>query len=187
MVVKLGARIATPDDLARDPELKNFELVYGQLVEKDVSKRSSYTAGELHRQASNHSKPRRLGWCFPDNTSIQCYAEDPSRVRKPDFLFIALSRMPVAEVNDEGHITIVPDCVAEVISPNDSSYDVETKLEEYLRAGVKLVWLIWPHTQTVRVHRQDGSEIRLQGDAELDGENVIPGFKLKLADLFAMP
>lgn len=74
-----------------------------------------------------------------------------------------------------------------MISLNDTSYEVNTKLDEYLRAGVQLVWLIWPHTRTVQVYRANGSEDRLQGDAELDGETVIPGFKLKLAELFAMP
>lgn len=113
MVVKLGARTATPEDLTRDPDLKNFELVNGHLVEKDVGKRSSYTAGILHGSAVAHVRARKLGWAFPDNTSIQCFPEDRTRVRKPAFLFIALNRMPVAEVNDEGHITIVPDCVAE--------------------------------------------------------------------------
>lgn len=187
MVVKLQGRTATPENLARDPELKNYELVNGHLVEKDVSKRSSYVAGKLFSYVAPHVRAKKFGWAFPDNTSIQCFPDDPTRVRKPDFLFIASQRMPAAEVNDEGHITLVPDCVAEVISPDDSSYEMETKLDEYLRAGVKLVWLIWPHTRTVQVHRADGSETRLQGDAELDGEAIIPGFTLKLAELFAMP
>ncbi len=185
MVVAAKAKLFTPEDLLRDPELKNFELINGQLVEKDVSLLSSYTAGRVFKHADNHVEPRRLGWCFPDNTSIQCYAEDPSRVRKPDFLFVKAGRLTQEDFNEGGHLRIVPDAVAEVVSPNDNAYDVRLKVEEYLRAGVRLVWVIWPTGKFVDVYRKNGEADKIIGDQDLDGEDVIPGFKMTLGDLFA--
>jgi Uma2 family endonuclease len=57
-------------------------------------------------------------------------------------------------------------------------------VEEYLRVGVKLVWVISPESRTVRVHRPDSSDTRLHEDDELTGEDVIPGFRCRVGDLF---
>ncbi len=187
MVAAARTRQATPEDLLRDPELKNFELANGHLVEKDVSLLSSYLAGRFFGRANNHVEARKLGWCLPDNTSIQCYQEEPNRVRKPDFLFVKAGRLTQADFNEDGHLRIVPDAVAEVVSPNDDAYEVRRKVEEYLRAGVRLVWVVWPTEKLVDIYRLDGSQAKVSGDQELEGEDVIPGFKLKLADLFAVP
>lgn len=92
-----------------------------------------------------------------------------------------------ANKQPEGHCRIVPDLVAEVVSPNDYYSDVEEKAKEYLGAGVCLVWVIDPRTKTVRVHRQDGSETRLGASDELLGEEVIPGFRCRVGDLFLDP
>lgn len=185
MVAAVRTRQATPEDLLRDRELKNFELVNGHLVEKDVSLLSSYTAGVLHRHASNHVEPKKLGWCFPDNTSIQCYAEEPNRVRKPDFVFAKAGRLTPEDFAQDGHLRLVPDAVAEVVSPNDLAYEVSTKVQEYLRADVRLVWVIWPHTKSVDVYQKGGPNVTLNLGDELEGGTVIPGFKLPLAELFS--
>lgn len=65
--------------------------------------------------------------------------------------------------------------------------DVEGKVDEYLRAGVSLVWVIDPLTRTVRVHRADGRLTDLRADDALDGEDVLPGFRCLVRDLFRAP
>lgn len=75
----------------------------------------------------------------------------------------------------------------EVVSPHDYYDDVEVKVQEYLGAGVKLVWVVSPGSQTVRVHRQDGSVSDLDEVDELSGENVIPGFTCRVAEIFQPP
>ena len=81
----------------------------------------------------------------------------------------------------------MPDLVAEVISPNDTAYEVRAKTEEYLRAGVQIVWVIDPHAKQVDVHRADGSLQKLYEAEELSGEEVVPGFRLLVSELFRVP
>lgn len=77
--------------------------------------------------------------------------------------------------------------MAEVISRNDMNSDVEEKVVEYLRAGVRLVWVVDPVTESVRGHRADGMVSALRADDELTGEDVIPGFRCRVSELFQDP
>ena len=72
-----------------------------------------------------------------------------------------------------------------MVSPSDRASDVAAKAVFWLDAGVRLVWVIDPGTRMVAVHR-DGSVIHLLrgDDATLSGEDVLPGFAVRLADLF---
>ena len=73
----------------------------------------------------------------------------------------------------------------EVVSPNDLLEEVEEKVDEYLSAGAKLVWVVNPKRRTVTIHRP-GSELRIiRGNDLLEGEDVIPGFSCKIDEIFA--
>src|SRR5438046_3059009 len=126
----------TPEDLLIMPDGDRYELIDGSLQERTMSTWASYVAGELHRLLSLHCRPNRLGWVFPEGTSYQCFPAYPSRVRRADCSFIRLNRLTVAQAAEEGHCLIVPDLAAEVVSPNDTAYEVERKVQEFLRAGV---------------------------------------------------
>jgi Uma2 family endonuclease len=113
--------------------------------------------------------------------SYQIFPDDPRKVRIPDVSFIRAGQE--AAVPD-GHSRVVPDLVVEVVSPNDSAEEVDAKIQDFLSAGVSLIWVVTPNTRTIRVIRGDGSGEFLRGNATLDGETVLPGFRLALADLF---
>jgi Uma2 family endonuclease len=92
--------------------------------------------------------------------------------------------LPDEQIPD-GFVQIAPDVVAEVVSPNDNYYAVDQKVWEYLEAGVKLVWVINPRKRTVMAYRGptgDASLFREQD--EIGGEDVLPGFRCRVADLF---
>jgi len=72
----------------------------------------------------------------------------------------------------------------EVISPNDLAKDLDEKLEDYLRAGVKLIWVINPETRTLQIYYPDGTSRRLHETDEVSGDSVIPGFRCPVAALF---
>ena len=105
------------------------------------------------------------------------------KVRKPDVSFIAAARM-TAEQWNEGFSKLAPDLAVEVLSPNELAIDVDWKLQDYLAAGVRLVWIINPETRIVRIHRQDRSVAEVHAGEELDGEDVVPGFRAPVAELF---
>lgn len=70
-------------------------------------------------------------------------------------------------------------------SENDKAYDAEDKVDEYLEAGVRMVWLIRPVKRLIEVYRPGDKKPLLLGiDDELDGGEVLPGFKLKVAEIF---
>jgi Uma2 family endonuclease len=118
--------------------------------------------------------------------SYQCFPDRPRLVRKPDVSFICLGRLP-EEREPEGHVRIPPDLAIEVLSPNDLDYETDEKVAEYLAAGVRLVWVINPEYRTVLVYRADRSIAGAWEEGELDGEDVLPGFKCPARNLFLTP
>jgi Uma2 family endonuclease len=116
-----------------------------------------------------------------------CFAWKPGRVRRADVSFIRRDRYSVKRLSKERLITIPPDLAVEVISPNDLASELDEKLEEYLRAGVRLIWVINPQTRTLQIFRADGSGSRLHETDELLGEDVVPGFCCPVRALFPEP
>ncbi len=176
----------TPEDLLAMPDAVCYELVNGELVEREMGWKSGRIGGRIVQRLSSHCEAHGLGWVAGAESSYQCYPDAPKKVRRPDASFIRLERMP-AEEEPEGHCRIAPDLAVEVVSPNDLSDKVEDKVEEYLTAGVRLVWVVHPSTRTVRIYRADGTVSRLREAEELNGEDVVPGFRCRVSELFAVP
>jgi Uma2 family endonuclease len=73
--------------------------------------------------------------------------------------------------------------VVEIVSPNETVYELEEKLEDYQKVGVPLIWVINPKSRTVKVYRVDGSVDHLREDGVLSGEDIIPGFRCPLREI----
>ncbi|NJM41348.1 MAG: Uma2 family endonuclease [Anaerolineae bacterium] len=97
-------------------------------------------------------------------------------------LFISAARFQ--QVRSKSYLDVVPELVAEVLSPDDRWTDVEQKLRDYFAAGVKLAWVINPETRSVFVYRSIKTSQVLEETDTLTGEDVLPGFSVKIADLF---
>jgi Uma2 family endonuclease len=173
----------TAEDLLTIPDGDQFELVDGRLVETHMGTEASFTGGVLHYYLYLHCDPPTRGWVFPADVSYQCFPGRPNLVRRPDVSFLRLGRLPNEEL-PEGHLRTAPDLAVEVVSPNDLYYEVEEKIKEYRSAGVSLIWVIVPPTRTVLVRRLDGTAAEVGENGELDGEQIVPGFRCRVADLF---
>ncbi len=182
MIVESKTRY-TPADLLSMPDREFYELVDGQLVELNVSALASIVAARTNHKVSSFLDSNPLGDVLASDCTYQCFPDDPDKVRRPDGSFIRKGRLPRDQLL-QGHVRIAPDWALEVVSPNDSAYEVDQKVEEYLRAGVSLVWVINPETRIVHVHRRDGTVTKLHENDELAGENVLPGFHCKVSELF---
>ncbi len=102
--------------------------------------------------------------------------------RQPDVAFVSLERLPV---NVRDTVPLSPDLAVKVVSKTDDFYDLDDKVDEYLKGGVRLVWVVRPIRKVIEVYRQDDPKMQVRTiDDELDGEDVIPGFKLKVSALF---
>lgn len=176
----------TPEELLSLPDRKRYELVNGQLVELPMGFESGRIGTRLIQLLANHCYEQRLGWVLGGDVGFQCFPDDPNRVRRPDAAFVDKHRLSAAD-EPKGHCRLAPDLAAEVVSPQDLSVDVSRKVEEYLAAGVRLVWVIHPSTRRIDVHRRDGTGVILRATDELNGEDVLPGFIHRVAELFLPP
>ena len=177
----------SPDDLLTMPDGDFYELVDGNLVERKMSMLSSYIAGVIFSMLFAFCRPNRSGWVLPEGTSYQCFSADPGKVRKPDVSFIRLERLSAEKAAARGHGRIAPDLTVEVISPNDLYDEIDAKVEEWLSAGVQLVWVVSPRKRTVTVHRADGTSGIFHENDELTGEDAVPGFRCQVRELFLLP
>jgi len=173
----------TPEDLLALPDKGRYELIDGQLVERPMGAKSSYVAARLLRLLGLLTDAQALGLLFGSDCGYQVFADDPSRVRYADGSFIQRGRLP-DDTPPEGHCRIPPDLVIEAISPNDMARAVEEKIEQWLAAGVRLVWVLYPDTHRLHVHRYDGTVSKLRSDDALSGEDVVPGFQCRVSEIF---
>ena|SRR5688500_8158947 len=172
----------TPADVARlsDEHQKLYELVRGTLVEKPaMSSRSNWIATELaFRLKSHFPRPRAYviqeqpTYCFPN----------PQHMRRPDVLLIWSGRLPQGLTDDELHVA--PDFAAEVVSPTNTWSDVRDRVDEYLAAGVPLVWVVEPKQRSVHAYRGDGSIALYRASDTVANDPLLPGFVLVVQELF---
>jgi Uma2 family endonuclease len=125
-----------------------------------------------------------LGYVTAAETGYILFQDARGRdtVRAPDVGFVAAARLP--DGLPQQYIPFAPDLAVEVVSPNDAADDVHHKVQDFLRAGTRLLWVVYPRTRTADVHTSQGAHTLTSADT-LDGGEVLPGFSLPLRDLFA--
>jgi len=179
----LATKTYTPQDLLDDPALAGFELVNGQLKERAVSETSGAVAVAISTLLRNEAKKTREATVYSSDAGYQCFADPPNTVRFPDVSLIRASRK--CEVGtDPGFIQIPADLVVEVVSPGDRIKAVDDKVDEYLKAGFKLIWVVNPYRRHVHVYRRDGSVQLLSEREEITGESALPSFRCKVGEFF---
>ena len=162
---------------------KRLELVKGKVYEMaPAGGRHGYAAMNLGILMGGHVRLNGLGWVFAAETGFIVHS-DPDTVRAPDVSFVSRDRLNADDIPDS-FIRLVPDLVVEVVSPGDTLREVREKVEDWLRAGVRLVWVIHPTTRTTTAYRSLEDVIQLADDDYLNGENVVPGFSCRVGDLF---
>ena len=169
---------ATEQDLLRTPrDGQKYELVDGQIRVSPAGTRHGRVCTRLVLRLGAFVEERRLGDLFDSSTGFRLPG---GNVRLPDVSFVAKGRL----VGDlDGFGDLAPDLAVEVLSPGDRSRDVLDKVGEYLEAGVHLVWVIDPKRRSAAVYRSLTDTRKLGPDDSLDGEDVVPGFQCRLADV----
>jgi Uma2 family endonuclease len=165
------------------PDEGHYELVNGQLKERKVSFLSTVIAGELSGILRPYCREHNLGWLPSAEQGYRCFPWEPGLVRRADVSFVRAERV-TPERWAEGHVTIPPDLAVEVVSPNDEVDELDEKIKEFLRAGVKLVWVVHPVFRAVQIFRHDDTVSWLRSNDEISGEDVIPGFRCRVGDFF---
>jgi Uma2 family endonuclease len=161
-----------------------YEWIDGELVEKRGGMEASVVAVSLLALLGNHVKEHALGFVVGGDCGYQIFAARRKHVRKPDGSFVAKSRLPGGKPF-RGNARVPPDLAIEVVSPNDLAEEVNQKVVEFLSAGVRLLWVVYPGTRTIHVFRRGGGAAWLTVSDELSGEDVVAGFSCRVGEVFA--
>lgn len=176
--------LLTADDLWRLPKDGNrHELVKGELLTMPPATFEHGVVGtNIATPLDRHVRANNLGTVVNANTGF-LLAENPDTVRAPDVGFVRRDRIQATGMPKK-YWPGAPNLAVEVVSPNDTVYAVDDKVEEWLDAGAGLVWVVNPRRRTVTVHRPGSAPVILTTADTLDGLQVVPGFTLSVADVF---
>jgi Uma2 family endonuclease len=157
------------------------ELVDGVLVEKPMGTREALLASLIVHFLWDFLEKQDLGIALGADGAMRIL---PRRVRIPDVSFISWDRLPERELPRKRIANLAPDLAVEVLSEGNTKKEMERKLKEYFRAGVRLVWLIQPKTRTAEVYTSPTKKQKVDKGQSLLGGKVLPGFRLPLKQLF---
>lgn len=160
-----------------------YELVRGELIEMSpAGHKHGRIVVNLTVPLGYYVKAHNLGAAYGAETGFKL-ASNPDTVRAPDVAFV--SREQRERVGDpEGYWPGAPDLAVEILSPGDRVSAVKQKVKEYLEAGGRLVWVVSQKLRNVTVYRSLTDIRVLTENDTLDGEDVIPGFRLAVKEIF---
>ena len=178
------AKLMTAKELLEMPDDGfRYELVRGELVKMAPAGRTHGKRGNrVNVSLSLHVYENNLGETYLAETGFHLET-DPDHVLAPDASFVRQERVDVVGGGD-GYFPGPPDLAVEVISPSDRYTEVEAKVAEWLAAGTRMVVVVNPRNRTVQAHTPEGVTELTESDT-LDGGDVVPGWELPLADIFA--
>jgi len=131
---------------------------------------------------TNFVEQHGLGVVTGAETGFQL-ARDPDTVRAPDVAFVRAERVPPGAT--PGFFQGAPDLAVEVVSPSDRAGELLQKIHDWLDAGCRAVWVVDPASGTISVYRGQGDTVIRKSADELSGDDILPGFKLSVAEIFA--
>ena len=166
---------------ANDHEDRLCELVDGVLVEKGMGFRESLLALAIGAILRGFIIPRNLGLVVGPDGMLKLM---PGLVRIPDVSFLSWDRIPGGKVPSEAIPPISPDLAVEVLSESNTKREMARKRREYFASGTRLVWEVDPESRTVAIYDAPERFQTLSQTDTLDGGDLLPGFTLRLVDLF---
>lgn len=178
-------KLMTAEDLwLMDDDEHRYDLVRGELIKMAPAGGDHGKIGlGIASRIWNHVYQQKLGNAYNSDTGF-ILARNPDVLLCPDASYVQTDRVPPKEKH-AGFLEVAPDLVVEVVSPSDRMNDVTEKVKLYLDTGTQLVWIVQPPLQTVTVHCPDRTSKTFTAADTLDGGDVLPGFRLSLAELFS--
>ena len=167
-----------------EEEAYKYELVRGELIEvSSASVQHSYIRDGLGVRMVPFAQGRGNGMVIWEHA----FRLAPDTVRRPDLTYLAQESVAGA-MRTTGIIPFAPLLAVEVVSPSDKLFDVFEKAQEYLAAGSRKVWLlIRQPVPEVIVFDSSGAQVVLRADDILEAPEILPGFRVRVGDLFEMP
>ena len=163
---------------------RRLELVEGKIVEmSQPTWNHGIVTMRLAVKIAIHAEANDLGEVPASDTGFilerNPYGRDT--VRGMDIAFVSKSRIP--DARGISWLALGPDLAVEVISPGNTAGDIQRKVQQLLRAGTRLIWLVYPDTRMVEAHTPDGAKTFREDDT-LSGGDALPGFEIRVGDIF---
>jgi Uma2 family endonuclease len=184
----VATRLLTAEEFyewAHRPENRDkvCELERGEIVQMSrPGKRHGLICANVVRILGNFLAQRKKGYLCSNDTGV-VVERDPDTVRGPDvLLFEDAERFEQVE---EKYGEQPPLLAVEVLSPNDSMGKVRRRVREQFRFGTRRVWVLDPDARIV--YRQGNEDRLVEETEELSDEEVLPGFRCRVADFFVLP
>ncbi|MFZ8843596.1 Uma2 family endonuclease [Thermoflexus sp.] len=177
-------RLWTAEDLLALGEEARYELIEGRLVPMSpTGSLHGDLVAELTMILRSFVRAHQLGRVLTGEVGF-VLRRNPDTVRAADIAFVRRERLPAGDL-PRGFFEGAPDLVVEILSPSDRYTDILRKVGEWLEAGAAMVWVVDPEHHGVMVFRPDGT-LRLLGESDsLEGEEVLPGFRYPVGELFS--
>ncbi|HSE30795.1 MAG TPA: Uma2 family endonuclease [Pyrinomonadaceae bacterium] len=173
--------LMTAEELFDLPEGHRYELVKGVLLTMSPS---GYAHGRVTMKLSNlltnYINANYLGIPLAAETGFKLEC-DPDTVLAPDFAFI---RQEPAVGHSSGFVESSPDLAVEVISSTKSRRQAERKAAQWLSFGVQSVWVVSCQKKTIEIFSATGLRQIFKGSDELSDEDLLPGFRVRVAEIF---
>ena len=180
----LTKRLTTVNDLLSAPDDGyRYELIRGMLVKRPASGfEHGVCSANINMSIGAYVQAHRLGVTLIVVTFL--LATDPDHARIPDVAFVSAERLHLIEDRARA-FPAAPDLAVEVISPSDRLTQVREKVADWLAHGVRIVIVVNPRNRTVQVHLQQRAMVTLMEADTIDGGDVLPGWRMRVADVFA--
>jgi Uma2 family endonuclease len=171
--------------LPRPPGVSGYELVDGEPVPvTPVGPTHGHLAIVIGARLYAHVKQRNIGGrVYADAGYVLGLPHDPERLRAPDVSFVRQDKLAGHTIRPTRvFFRLAPDLAIEIESPQGDTSP--QRIQDFLDAGTRLIWVIRPLSRSATVYRADRSTTLLREPESLDGEDVIPGLRIALAELF---
>ena len=183
MTMQAAKKTWMDDELLAMPhDGRKREIVGGELI---VMSPASFNHGKIISRLSialgTRIYSQKLGELVDGQTGFRLKTED---LFSPDIAFVTTTRAAAHQKRGDVFFQGAPDLLVEVLSPSDTVEVLEEKLAQFFGEGLRLAWVVHPKTRTVHVYHSITSTRILTADLALDGEDVVPGFRYELSNLF---
>ncbi len=158
-----------------------YELIDGDIEMSPTGLTHGNIASYIVSELTLIVRKKKIGFVVDSSTGFRMKQGD---VLSPDVSFISIKRLSGHKRLPEGFYEGAPDIAVEILSPNDRIHALHKKLAKYFDNGTKLCWVVNPTEETVYVYHSPTRDVILTKADTLDGEDVVPGFKLSVSELF---
>lgn len=181
MATALTAPLTLEEFLALPDDGNKYEISEGELIlVPPVKLKHSRIVRKVFKEIEASLDKSRAGEAYAEAGEI--LSRIPATMRIPDISLVSNQRINATA--EDGYLEGAPELAVEVVSPSQSATKLNVKIRQLLQTGAKQVWVLYPETKTIHVHRPGLPIVTLEETDVLDGGDVLPGFSVKVADLF---